>query len=121
MDIDSLKRAARRRKEVILLVVAAVASALALVSSLSGWLDEETWGTPVTARRVTIADVPEIVPPDLGAIWSSDGRNPFGDAAVTLKSGGKARLPLPPVPPLTPDLPPAPVPRLVDLLSEDAE
>ncbi len=108
-----------RRKELMLFVCALVIAALVAASSVSGWLSEETWGDPITVRRVETSDaVPTVTLPDFAAIWEDGGRNPFGDAAVALESGGKAHIPLPPAPPLWPELPPPPLVRPADFLTE---
>ena len=109
----------KRRKEVVMFVCALALAAFAVHASLSGWLEKETWGRPVTVQRVEAQKpVPKAVLPDILLIWEDGGRNPFGDAAVAIESGGKARILLPPVPPLRPEMPPPPVIRPVDFLTE---
>lgn len=117
----SFGAAVKRRKEVVVFVCALALAALAVHASLSGWLATETWGWPITARRVEAQrPVPKVVLRDVRLIWEDGGRNPFGDAAVAIESGGKARIPLPHVPPLRPEMPPPPVVRPVDFLTEGA-
>ena len=109
----------KRRKEVVVFVCALALAGLAVHASLSGWLEKEAWGWPITARRVEAQrPVPKVALPDALQIWQAGGRNPFGDAAVAIESGGKARIPLPPAPPLLPEMPPPPVVRPVDFLTE---
>lgn len=109
----------KRRKELILLLCALVVGALAVNVSLSGWLEKENWGEPVTTRNAGAgAALPKVLLPDLSLIWEDGGRNPFGDVTVALESGGKAHIPLPPPPPLRPEMPPPPMVKPIDFLTE---
>jgi hypothetical protein len=121
MHDEAMKTGYHRRKEVILLACSALVCALVVVSSLTGWLEEELWGDPITLQPIATETAPGAVgPPDFAAAWSRGGRNPFGDAAESLDSGGRANLPMPPLPPLIPERPPAPMPRPIDFLRESA-
>lgn len=112
----------KRRKELILFLCALAVGALAVGASLSGWLEKESWGEPVTTRNAGAGEArPKVLLPDLSLIWEEGGRNPFGDAAVALESGGKAHIPLPPPPPLRPEMPAPPAVRPIDLLTEGSE
>lgn len=109
----------RRRKELVVFLCALLLGLLIVTAGLSGWLPKETWGQPVTIRRVEARKpAPKVVLPDVSHIWEDGGRNPFGDAAIALESGGKAQIPLPPPPPLRPEMPPPPAVRPVDFLTE---
>ena len=111
----------KRRKEVVVFVCALALAAFAVQASLSGWLEKEAWGWPVTTRSVDAQrPVPKVVLPDVLQLWNDGGRNPFGDAAVAIEAGGKARIPLPPAPPLRPEMPPPPAVRPADFLTEGA-
>jgi len=111
----------RRRKEMVFFLGALCLGALVAASALSGWLEEEMWGQPVTTRSVPGGEArPEVVFVDFSSIWQEGGRNPFGDAAVVLESGGRAKIRLPWPPPLVPEMPPAPMVRPIDLLAEGA-
>ena len=105
------------RKELLLLLAVLLIAAAAVLLSLRSWLGDERWGDPITTRNLGSRRPPAAVAvPDFSKMWESGGRNPFGDAAVTLESGGKARIPLPPMPTLVPEPPPAPTVEPIDLL-----
>ena len=109
----------RRHRELTLFVCALAVAAFAIRASLSSWLTGETWGRPVTTMQPNAGKgEPKPLFPDFSSIWEDGGRNPFGDAAIALESGGKARIPLPPPPPVLPDMPSAPMMLPVDLLTE---
>ncbi len=111
----------KRRKEIVVFVCALALTALTVFASFSGWLEEEVWGRPVTVRQVGAREpVPKVALPDVEQIWEDGERNPFGGAAAAIQTGGPANIPLPPVPPLRPEMPPAPAVRPVDLLTGGA-
>jgi len=121
MRHSALSSTIRRRKEAVFFLGVLCLGALLVASALSGWLEEETWGQPVTTRKVHGGEAqPEVVFADFSSIWQDGGRNPFGDAAVVLESGGRAKIRLPWPPPLVPEMPPAPMVRPIDLLTEGA-
>jgi len=110
----------RRRRELVFLLVSVFAGVLLVAWSLAGLLHDERWGEPTTGRDLRPRGlVPESVVPDFSAIWEGGGRNPFSDGGSALESGGKARLPLPSLPPLNPEPPPAPLPPAVDLMTTE--
>ena len=112
----------KRRKELIVFACALVIGMGIVASSISGWLTKEEWGAPITVRQVRNDAGPAgPVLPDFSQVWEDGGRNPFGDAAVALESGGKARIPLPPVPPLLPGMPPPPQVCPIDFLTESEQ
>ena len=113
------KQVFARRKELMFFTGALVVCAIFVASGVSGWLEEENWGPPITVRPINEdSAVPEVTLPDFRAIWQNGGRNPFGDAAIELTSGGKAKIQRPLTPPLVPEMPPPPMVRPIDLLME---
>ena len=111
----------KRRKEVVMFVCALALTALTVYASFSGWLTEEVWGRPVTVRRVGArGPVPKVVLRDVDQVWKDDGHDPFRGAAAAIQVGGPANIPLPPVPLLRPEMPPAPAVRPVDFLTGGA-
>jgi hypothetical protein len=109
----------RRRKELVLLLAALAVGGWMTGSALSGWLEREHWGSPIVTSPVGKPEpVPPVDVPDLAAAWREEGASLFGGTGAVLRSGGKAKLPLPPPPPLRALRPPAPMVRPMDLLRE---
>ncbi len=118
MSIASLKHALRRRKELVAFLCALILCSLVVLFSVTGWLREERWGAPIVLGQDGPADaVPRIAPPGIAALWKKGGVNPFGGGAA-LETGGTARISPPPLPPLEPEMPPAPLPSPLDLILE---
>jgi len=114
-------RLIRRHKERLLFLCALVVAASAVAVDLSGRLEEEDWDAtrPLTGVRVPAGPgAADLAAPDFSLVWTEGGRNPFGDAAAVLESGGRAKIRLPLPPPLLPEMPPAPLVRPIDLLME---
>ena len=121
MERGSFRRTLSRRRELVLFLCALVVGAAWVAGNLAGWLETEPWDAdrPITLRRAPDPAVPAVRRPDFAAIWTHDGPNPFGAAA--LESGGTAHLRPPPLPPLRPEMPPAPMVRPLDFLLGGAE
>jgi hypothetical protein len=120
MERTAARRILRRHKEVVLLLAALLVGAAVISARLSGWVERERWDAdrPITVREaVPPGKLPTVTLTDFDTVWQAGGRNPFGDAAVALESGGKAKLPPPPLPPLRPEMPPVPRVRPIDLLT----
>jgi hypothetical protein len=118
----SLGKTMRRRKEVVLLVIALAVGAFAAAKSASSWIQPERWGPPIAAHPArSESPVPQAETIDFSAIWQGGGRNPFGYAASELEAGGRAGLPLPPLPAVFPEMPPAPMPTPLDVLMEGVQ
>jgi hypothetical protein len=102
----------------VVFVCALALTALTVLASVSGWLEKEAWGRPISVRRVVSKGaVPKVELPDVEQIWADGERNPFGGAAIAIDAVGKANISPPPVPSLQPEMPPAPAVRPVDLLT----
>ena len=119
MAQGSLSKTMRRHKEVVILLVALAVCAFAALKAASSWLEPERWGHPIATQQVrSEGPAPRVETPNFSAIWSDAGRNPFGYAASDLEAGGKAGLPLPPLPAVFPEMPPAPMAGPLDVLME---
>jgi len=121
MTHRSFRKWARRRRELVFALAALALGALLVAWTLAGLVRDEHWGEPMTTRDPKPrGPVFDSLAPDFSALWDPAARNPFTDTGSPLESGGKARLPLPSLPPLAPEPPPAPLPPLADLFATEA-
>lgn len=122
MQYRSLGKVLRRRQELVFFVCVLALGVLAVRACLLGWLGKEDWGRPITTQWVeSVGRVPEVEAAAFPTVDKADRRSPFLSVTAALQPGGRARIALPPVPPLAPEMPPPPMVRPVDLLKEGAK